>query len=109
MRMKYEFKHGTISLKTGTISLKRVKEVVTRNWLNMASESDYESDAVRKVVVGNLKKKVAQKYAIEPWFKCTNLGDWTMVQSHKTGRLILGLVAQFCATEPWFSRLDLCD
>ena len=41
MRMKYEFKHGTISLKT-------LKEVVTRNWLNMANESDYESDAIRK-------------------------------------------------------------
>ena len=41
MRMKYEFKHGTISLKT-------LKEVVTRNWLNMANESDYESDAVSK-------------------------------------------------------------
>ena len=42
MRMKYEFKHGTISLKI-------VQEVVTRNWLNMANESDNESDAVRKV------------------------------------------------------------
>ena len=42
MRMKYKFKHGTISLKI-------VKEVVTRSWLNMANESDYESDAVRKV------------------------------------------------------------
>ena len=53
MRMKYEFKHGTISQKTGTISLKSVKEVVTRNWLNMTNESDYESDAVREVIVGN--------------------------------------------------------
>ena len=61
MRMKYEFKHGTISLKTGIISLKSVKEVVTRNWLNMANESHYESDAVRKVVVGNLKIKSRTK------------------------------------------------
>ena len=76
MRMKYEFKHGTISLKTGTISLKSVKEVVTRNWLNMANESDYESDAVRKVVVGKLKrkKKGAQELATEPRFNCTKLG-----------------------------------
>ena len=41
MHMKYELKHGTISLKT-------FKEVVNRNWLNMAKENDYESDAVRK-------------------------------------------------------------
>ena len=41
MRMKYEFKHATISLKPH-------KEVVNRNWLNMANESDYESDEVRK-------------------------------------------------------------
>ena len=61
MRLKYEFKHGTISLKTGTISLKSVKEVVRRSWLNMANESDYESDAVRKIAVRKKKKKqVAQ-------------------------------------------------
>ena len=81
MRMKYEFKHGTISLKT-------VKEVVTRNWLNMANESDYELDAVRKVVVRKKKKKN---------------------KSHKSRRLSQGLSAQNWATEPWFCRTNLGD
>ena len=89
MRMKYEFKHGTISLKTGTISLKSVKEVVRRSWLNMANESDYESDAVRKIAVRKEKKKINT--------------------SHKSGRLNLGPVAQIWATEPWSSRTNLCD
>ena len=78
MRLKYEFKHGTISLKTGTISLKSVKEVVRRSWLNMANESDYESDAVRKIAVRKEKKKnkhVAQIWATEPWSSRTDLGD----------------------------------
>ena len=39
--MKYEFKHGTISLKT-------LKQAVTCNRLTMANESNYESDVVRK-------------------------------------------------------------
>ena len=84
-RMKYEFKHGTISLKT-------LKQAVTCNRLTMANESDYESDAVRKF------------FDLNRWnfYKKNN-------KSHKTGRLDHGSVAQFCATEPWSSCSVLCD
>ena len=88
MRLKYELKHGTISLKTGTISLKSVKEVVRRSWLNMANESDYESDAVRKIAVRKKKKKN---------------------KSHKSRQLNHGSVAQIWATNPWSSRKNLGD
>ena len=80
MRLKYELKHGTISLKTGTISLKSVNEVVRRSWLNMANESDYESNAIRKIAVPRKKKKKKTSR--------TNMGDLTMVQSPRSVRLL---------------------
>ena len=67
--MKYEFKHGTISLKT-------LKQVVTCNRLTMANESDYESDAVRK------------------FFDLNRWKFFKKIKSHKTRRLDHGSVAQ---------------
>ena len=80
--MMYEFKHGTISLKT----FFGFKQAVSCNRLTMANESDYESDPVRKIFDLNrcifFKKKSRKNWATRPLFSRTKLGNWTMVQLH---------------------------